>query len=130
MPTDTSGSPGPDLSGLRILVVEDTLLIAELIADELQSFGCEVVGPVAHLQKALEMAGTEQLSGAFLDVNLAGEPCFPIARKLSQRGVPYVFITGYDDVAALPAEYRDMPRVAKPFDPGKLPELANLHFSR
>ncbi len=130
MPTELSESSGPNLSGLRVLVVEDTLLIAELIADELESFGCEVVGPVAHLQKALELAGKEKLSGAFLDVNLAGEPCFPIARELSERGVPYVFITGYDDVAALPAEYRAMPRVAKPFDPGKLPELASQHFAR
>src|SRR5258706_15733422 len=68
----------------RILVVEDTLLVAEAIGDMLTAHGCTVVGPVGRLGPALELARNEALDGALLDVNLAGEPCFAIAAALQE----------------------------------------------
>lgn len=117
-----------ELKGLRILVVEDTLLVAELIASALGDCGCAVVGPAGHLARGLSLATSERLDGAFLDVDLGGESCVPIAEALDTRGVPYVFITGYDDLGRLPAEYQARPRLSKPFDPDQLGTLAGRHF--
>jgi DNA-binding response OmpR family regulator len=109
--------PGPDASdlhGLRILVVEDSVLIADVIVDALCDCGCTAVGPAPRLAQGLILAVAERLDGALLDVNLAGEKCFPIAAALGARGVPFAFLTGYGDVG-LPAEYRKVPRLIKPF---------------
>ena len=77
-------------NGVRILVVEDNFLAAEVVRDRLESGGCTVVGPVGRIADALQLAEHEALDGAILDVNLNGEWCFPIAVALRQRGVPFV----------------------------------------
>lgn len=120
----------PVLNGLRVLVVEDSLLVAEVIAETLESCGCTVVGPVSRLHRAVPMAQEEQLNGAVLDVNLAGELCFPIAAALIKRGVPFVFLTGYGDIDGLPPEFSDAPVMRKPFLPDKLVGLISELFRR
>ena len=117
-----SGLHEDGLRGLRILVVEDTLLVADMIVEELEEAGCTVVGPAPRVERGLALARAERLDGALLDVNLAGEPCFPIAELLLEQGVPFAFLTGYGE-ATLPACYRKMPRLAKPF---QLDDLVNL----
>ncbi len=112
----------PDLRGIRVLVVEDTFLIADLIVETLSDLGCRVVGPAARLNQGLALVNGEPLDGALLDVNLAGEQCFPIADALAERRVPFAFLTGYGDVG-IPAAYQQVPRLAKPF---ALPELVAL----
>lgn len=123
-------SKAVDLSGLRVLVIEDTLLIAEMIADSLTACGCAVVGPAGQLARGVALATNEAIDGAFLDVNLGGDSCLPIAKALDARGVPYVFITGYDDLALLPAEHHAHPRLSKPFDPDQLCTLASEQFRK
>ena len=78
------------LEGLKVLVVEDNLLLAEVTKILLEDSGCEVVGPAGWLQRGLELAEHERLNGAILDINLHGEMSFPIAEALSARGVPFV----------------------------------------
>lgn len=102
------------MTGLRILVVEDNFLAAEVVRDTLESYGCQVVGPVGHLDDGLRLACAERLDGAVLDINLNGDRCFPIARALLERGVPFMFLTGYDDAAIIPLELRPTPRLGKP----------------
>jgi len=110
--------PGNSLNGARILVVEDKFLAAEVVRDMLESIGCAVVGPVGRIADALRLAEQEALDGAILDINLNGERCFPIALALRQRGVPFVFLTGYDDEAIIPVELRPARRLGKPvFEP-------------
>lgn len=116
-----------DLNGLRILVVEDSMLIADLIAEVLSDHGCIVVGPVPRLEQGLVFANGEPLDGALLDVNLAGERCFPIATALAARGVPFAFLTGYGE-GVIPAEYRDAGRLAKPFNIAHLVDLVRRSF--
>jgi DNA-binding response OmpR family regulator len=119
-----------DLAGLRILVVEDTLLVADLMCDCLESFGCIVVGPAAGVQAALDLAAAESLDGALLDVNLAGELSFPVATALGAQNVPVVFLTGYDDAAMFPREFQSMPRIAKPFHYNNLAEVLSRQFGK
>ena len=102
------------LEGLRVLIVEDNLLLAEVTKLLLDESGCEVVGPAGWLERGLELAGHEPLDGALLDINLHGEMSFPIAEVLSARGVPFVFVTGYEDRSIVPLAYRSAPRLDKP----------------
>lgn len=65
------------LADLRILVVEDEMLIALEIEERLQRLGCEIVGPVGRLERALELARSTALDGALLDVNVKGGLVYP-----------------------------------------------------
>jgi len=102
-----------NLSGRRILVVEDDLMIAMLIDDVLKEAGCDVVGPLPRLAPALQAAGSERLDGALLDINLAGELVSPVADRLIERGVPFLFLTGYG-WHMLPERFHTRPLVTKP----------------
>jgi DNA-binding response OmpR family regulator len=105
--------PAETLSGQRVLIVEDRYLIAAEMADEVGKLGGEVIGPARDIEGASQVVASEPLDLALLDVNLDGEPVFPVAQALSAKGVPFIFLTGYDrDV--LPPEWRDRPRLAKP----------------
>ena len=101
-----------ELSGARILVVEDEPVVARCLEDMLLDFGCVVIGPAASLAEGLRLAETEALDAALLDVNLAGARSYPIAALLKARGIPYVFATGY---GALTEEAGDAPVIEKPY---------------
>ena len=114
-------SNGPsDLGGLRVLLVEDNLLLAEVISDALATYGCVVVGPAPVVESGLQLAREAQFDGALLDINLFGDFCFPIAAALDARHVPFVFLTAYDDERIIPQEFRSAVRLAKPVDPDGL----------
>lgn len=120
---------GPcDLNGLRVLVVEDNLLLAEVICDVLETYGCEVVGPVPDVAEGLVLARGAALDGAVLDINLRGKPSFPIAAALAERTIPYLFLTGYDDKRGIPVEHRAAERIAKPVDPAALSAVIAERF--
>jgi two-component SAPR family response regulator len=86
------------LKGKRILVVEDEALIAVMVEDMLIEMGGEVVGPAATIDEALDLARTELLHVAVLDVNVRGQRIDPVAEALIERGVPVLFATGYGEV--------------------------------
>jgi CheY-like chemotaxis protein len=111
-----SASEQPDswADGLRVLLVEDEILVALLLEDMLGELGHTVVGPVARLDKALEMARSERFDLAFLDVNLDGEQVYPVAEALAARDIPFFFVTGYGR-EGLCAPYGDRPTLQKPF---------------
>lgn len=113
---------GSGASGLRILVVEDEMMIALLLEDMLAALGHTVVGPVSRVDKALEMAASEALDVAILDVNLNGKEVYPVAETLAARGIPFIFATGYDG-EGMPMRFRDRPRLSKPFRRNTLREL-------
>jgi DNA-binding response OmpR family regulator len=104
----------------RILVVEDNVLYAELVSDFIASRGIEVVGPVGSLQAGLDRAQRTELDGAILDINLNGRYCFPICGALSERHIPFVFLTAYGSSAIIPKEFRTAPLISKPFEPMRL----------
>lgn len=104
----------PDLSGKSILVVEDDYYMAEDVTSALRSAGAQVLGPCPTQEAALALLEKESPSSAVLDLNLGGGgPRFEIARHLRERGVPFIFLTGYDpDV--IPADMDDVARLQKP----------------
>jgi len=102
------------LKGARVLVVEDEFLVASLIEDMLESAGCVVSGPMPRVADALKAVNQESYDAAVLDVNVAGARIDPVAEALSRRNVPFMFVTGYGNVA-LPAEFAERPHLGKPF---------------
>lgn len=104
------------LTGRRILLVEDEGLLALTALMALEEAGADVVGPAATLVHGLEHARADPIDAAVLDVNLRGEISFPIADALSDRGIPFLFATGYDD----PGIRARGPRVAKPYSEAEL----------
>jgi CheY-like chemotaxis protein len=102
------------LKGVRVLVVEDEYFVAIMLEEMLESAGCVVMGPVPRLQEALDAVDHEDYDVALLDVNLAGERIDPVADALSERDVPFMFVTGYG-ANALPREYAERPHIGKPF---------------
>jgi DNA-binding response OmpR family regulator len=102
------------LEGVRVLVVEDEYFVAILIEEILESAGCIVMGPIPRLPEALDAIDHEDFDAAVLDVNLAGERINPVADALTERNVPFLFVTGYG-ANALPGEYAQRPHICKPF---------------
>lgn len=109
-----------------LLVVEDEYLIRMLLEDMLTDLGYNVVAAVGTIAEAREHASTGEFHAAILDVNLDGEEIFPVADILAQRGLPFVFVTGYGE-GSLPAHYRGRPALQKPFQADRLKEaLADI----
>ncbi|HTI66616.1 MAG TPA: response regulator [Caulobacteraceae bacterium] len=104
------------LQGLRVLVVEDEALVSMLLEDMLSDHGCEIVATASRIGQALELIADDALvlDAAILDVNLGGEPIFPVAEALTARGCPFVFATGYG-AGGLPEAWRSRPTLQKPF---------------
>ena len=101
-------------NGLRVLLVEDQLLVARDIEAMLLELGCIVVGPVGRLSQALPLATTEPLDAAILDVNLDDGTAAPLAAELARRRIPFVLVTGYIRPDLSPI-FADRVIVEKPF---------------
>jgi len=104
----------PGLNGIRVFVVEDEFAILLLIEDMLKELGCELVGTASRVAKALDLVRDRLPDVAVLDVNVAGEPVYPIAEFLAGHDVPIVFSTGYGQ-ETLDNPWRDRPVLQKPY---------------
>lgn len=109
----------PEVPAPRVFLVEDEALVALMIEDMLVELGFNVVAMAAQLTRACEVAANESFDLAVLDVNLAGEMVFPVARILRARSIPFLFSTGYG-VPSLADEFRGVPVIGKPFSVDQL----------
>lgn len=100
----------------RILVVEDSFFVVTLLDRIFADLGWQTVGPATRLADALELARTGVFDAALLDVNLNGEMSWDVARVLAERGVPFIFSTGYDIKTVLPGHLAGNTIISKPFD--------------
>lgn len=109
---DETVRPGA-IAGLKVLIVEDSLLLALELEAGLEDAGVHVVGCAAELSEALAMVQMD-FDVAVLDADLNGQSVAPVAEILRTMGRPFVFATGYADKAA-PMGF-DAPIVRKPYN--------------
>lgn len=102
------------LNGLNILLMEDEALIALDVEQLCRDSGARDVIVVRDLQQ-FEAADADPFHAAILDVMLSGNPTVDFARTLLQRGVPFVFATGYADNGDLFSEFPGTPVIGKPY---------------
>jgi CheY-like chemotaxis protein len=99
------------LLGIRILLVEDEFLLANELASYFSDCGATVLGPVSSVSRARRYI--DLADGAVLDIDLNGETVFPLADELSNRGIPFVFFSGNDQIT-LPGRFRYTQNLSKP----------------
>jgi CheY-like chemotaxis protein len=127
--TRSAGSPGR-LAGHRILLVEDSMIIALDLEDLLRGQGAIDVAVVDSAAAGLELVAQGAPDAALLDINLGQETSIPLADELLRLGVPYLFMTGYDDHADLTERHQAAPRIAKPIDRELLLEVVERLLRR
>ena len=108
-----------DLAGLRAFVVEDEALVLMTLEDMLGDLGCRVVATATRVEEALRLARDTEADVALLDVNVGGVRIDPVAELLAARGIPIVFVTGYE-APSLPQGLARSTRVGKPFQAADL----------
>lgn len=115
------------IAGFKILIVEDEPLIAHHIATIVQEAGCKVVGPTGKVAEALELIYKRLPDLAILDVQLRGEQSYPIAEKLREQTIPFIFLTGKDEAELRPRKLDSEVVLSKPFTgPQIIKELRGL----
>ncbi len=109
----TSSGPAR-LNGARVLIVEDAVLLALELETGLSEAGAQVIGPAYELEEAMALLD-QPIDAAVLDANLNGRSVTPVAEALSQRGIPFVFATGYGETGGAPGGFT-APVIRKPYD--------------
>jgi DNA-binding response OmpR family regulator len=102
--------------------VEDEPLLAMDLEASLMDVGCEIRGPAGTVEKAKELVRRSDYDAALLDANLGGRPVDELAVALTQRNLPFAFVTGYGR-EALPQGFREASMLAKPFTKEQLRAL-------
>ena len=109
---DGERQPEPGMNGLRVLVVEDSVFLAELIADMLSDAGAIVVGAASSVALALSALRGQRVDLVCLDIMLGSELSFTIADTLSAQRIPFVFVTACDRTV-VPERHRQQPLIDK-----------------
>jgi DNA-binding LytR/AlgR family response regulator len=105
------------LAEAKILIVEDEFLVADDIARYFAGLGARILGPVGTVAEAQVLA--EEADAAVLDIDLNGASVFPVADRLSERGVPFVFFSAYDR-NVIPSRLDHIASLVKPTDRRKI----------
>ena len=104
----------------RVLVVEDSMVLALELECLLTKMGCQDLTSVPDRIRGEQALETSTFSMAILDINLGSETSFELAKKLVERGVPLILVSGYDSGFQVPPELEHVPRLTKPVSRDKL----------
>ena len=102
------------LTGRRILVLEDEIMILMFIEYILADLGCTDVVSATTVDQALAFVVAQDFDAAMLDVNLNSFKSYPVADALATRGVPFVFVTACSG-SETDENYRNRPVLTKPY---------------
>ena len=120
---------GARLSAKKILIVEDSYLIAESMSRTIADVGFATVGPVDTADRAMREIEHDVPDGVLLDISLRDGSAVAVAKVLRQRRVPFVVVSAYAH-DTLPAELRHAPYLAKPMSETELIETIRRTFDR
>lgn len=114
-PAHREEPPTDLLAGERVLLLEDSLIIALDAEDIVSRLGAEEIMTAASIEAAFDQLELVQPTLAILDINLGNSTSFPVADRLLQLGVPFIFATGYGEQAQFPDVHRGRLVVQKPY---------------
>ena len=120
----------PAAGGRRVLVVEDEYVIADCLADELETLGFEIEGPFAACAEASAWLACHTPDLAVLDILLRDGDCLELARELRRRAVPILFYTGLLDWTPFHGEFAGAHVLNKPAGPAKLADALSRLLGR
>ena len=98
----------------RILLIEDSPVVAPYTVDVLTELGFTVVGTAPNMASARELIDSEKIDGALVDIHIRGERVFPLCELLAAKSIPFVLTSGYADWD-MPEKWEDCPRLQKPY---------------
>jgi DNA-binding NtrC family response regulator len=105
-------------AGVRVLIVEDEMLIALNLIDMVEALGASSRA-ASRVASALTLIATQPFDAAIVDMNLCHEPADAVLDALSVRGIPFFITTGYG-TEGIAEKYRGVPRLTKPYMPGQV----------
>jgi DNA-binding response OmpR family regulator len=103
------------IDGLRILVLEDEFLIAMDVEQICRDEGAADVVIARSITDAEAATSSSNFDAAILDLLLGSVSTLPFAATLRERGVPFVFASGYTDVKEIAASFPGVKIVGKPY---------------
>lgn len=103
------------ISDKSVLILDDEILVAVDIGDELAERGWRVTAVVGTIEAAIAAVETETPDLAILDMNLRGCTSFDLARDLLARGVAVVFLSG-NTLRDLPEDLQACAFLGKPMN--------------
>jgi DNA-binding response OmpR family regulator len=108
------------LASLRILIVEDEILVGMMLEETLEDAGAGRVSVAHTLERARVSVQEEEFDGVLLDINLHGETSVGIAEDLAIREIPFIVVSGYGRKESDPSVIKNAPRLRKPFTRAEL----------
>jgi CheY-like chemotaxis protein len=101
--------------GLRLLVVEDNMIVALDVEDMLKRNGATHVEVVNTAEEALKQLDAAVFDAALLDLKLTDGDSLPVAARLRELAIPFAFSTGYGERADIPSPFAGLPVIGKPY---------------
>lgn len=114
----------------HIMIVEDQMLIALDLESTLIERGIQVAAICASAAQALQTLDRFTPDAVVLDFVLRGGNALPVAQTLRDRGIPFIFATGFSDSGGVPSAFADIPVVSKPYEARAVFEALNLVLAR
>jgi PAS domain S-box-containing protein len=111
---DMTRTMAAKIRGLKVMIVEDSLLLSLELESGLTEAGAKVVAQAAEVEEALSMM-EQEFDAAVLDCNLNGKSVVPVAEAMAAVGKPFIFATGYGDNQSAPLGF-SAPVIRKPYD--------------
>lgn len=118
----SSRQDGVMFDGLKMLVVEDDVIVALDVEDILRACGCAAVSVAFSVEEALRVLQTERPDAALLDLCLQEGQVTPVARALAAARVPFAVATGFE-----PAQLAEDPMLCNALYLSKPYEPADIH---
>ncbi|NHN88560.1 HWE histidine kinase domain-containing protein [Acetobacter conturbans] len=104
------------LAGKTVLLLEDEFLIALDVEQALSEKKAAHVYTASSIAQACEILERYLVDVAILDIDIGGETSAPVARLLADRGVPFVFTTGYDNDPEINQSFPEAEIIKKPYE--------------
>ncbi|QWW69821.1 response regulator [Rhizobium sp. WYJ-E13] len=85
------------LAGKHLLIVESGDMVADAVRLALEKAGVVIVGPASSAEIGLALLDMARIDGAILDIRIEGDVVFPLAERLQDAQIPFVFAMPHAD---------------------------------